>query len=208
MPMIRPETQTSRLLRKAANLLNSVAEAAWTNNLPSPAKWDLHRIGTEAYLAQRDILALLGLPAVVTKPQADFDIAAALDEAAQVVATIPEESQTLFTQWALGRVGSLAESLRRSRYCPPVVETSAYLGEAPYLSQASLHRSARDGSIPWDGTSVRALTNVAELASDGTVGTARTDTAAAPYRAVCITCRRPLTVDEWTDTHPECEATA
>jgi hypothetical protein len=168
MPMISPETQTSRLLRKAANLLNSVAEAAWTNNLPSPAKWDLHRIGTEAYLAQRDILALLGLPAVVTKPQADFDIAAALDEAAQVVATIPEESQTLFTQWALGRVGSLAERLRRSRYCPPVVETSAYRGEAP----------------------------------------AGTDTAAAPYRAVCITCRRPLTVDDGTDPHPGCEATA
>src|SRR5450756_2728372 len=96
--MIRPETQTSRLLRKTANLLNSVAEAAWTSDISSPAKWELHRIGTEAYLAQRDILDMLGLPGVIAEPQVDFDISAALDEAAQVVATIPEEFQTLLTQ--------------------------------------------------------------------------------------------------------------
>jgi hypothetical protein len=60
LAMIRPESQTVRLLRKACNLLGSVAGAAWANNLPSPAKWDLHRIGTQAYLAQRDILDLQG----------------------------------------------------------------------------------------------------------------------------------------------------
>jgi hypothetical protein len=117
MAMISCETQTSRVLRKTANLLNSVAEAAWTNDIPSPAKWDLHRIGADAYLAQRDILVLLGLPGVMAKPQADFDIAAVLDEAAQVVANIPEELQTLVTQRLQERVTSLVErafDLRRA----------------------------------------------------------------------------------------------
>ena len=107
--MIIPETQVLRLLRKTANLLNSVAEAAWAADATSPIKWDLHRIGTEAYLAQRDILDMLGLPGVIAEPQADFDISDALDEAAQVVATIPEEFQTMLTQRLQGRVTSLAQ---------------------------------------------------------------------------------------------------
>jgi hypothetical protein len=109
MAMISCETQTSRVLRKTANLLNSVAEAVWTNDIPSPAKWDLHRIGTDAYLVQRDILVLLGLPGVMAEPQADFDIAAVLDEAAQAVANIPEELQTLVTQRLQERVTSLVK---------------------------------------------------------------------------------------------------
>ena len=109
MAMISCETQTSRVLRKTANLLNSVAEAAWTNDIPSPAKWDLHRVGTDAYLAQRDILVLLGLPGVMAEPQTGFDIAAVLDEVAQVVANIPEELQTLVTQRLQERVTSLVE---------------------------------------------------------------------------------------------------
>jgi hypothetical protein len=70
--MINPETPTGRLLRKAANLLNSVAEAAWTNDIQTPAKWDLHRIGagpTELLLGN--------------------DIAAALEQAAHTLAAIP-----------------------------------------------------------------------------------------------------------------------
>ena len=117
MAMINPETPTGRLLGKTANLLHSVVEAAWTNDIPSPAKWDLHRIGTDAYLAQRDILVLLGLPGVMAEPQADFDIAAVLDEAAQVVANIPEEFQTFVTQRLQERVTSLVErafALRRA----------------------------------------------------------------------------------------------
>jgi hypothetical protein len=51
MAMTCSETQTWRLLRKTANLLNSVAEAAWSSDFSSPAKWDLHRIGSEAYPA-------------------------------------------------------------------------------------------------------------------------------------------------------------
>ena len=114
MAMISRETQTSRLLRKTANLLNSVAEAAWTSDIPSPAKWDLHRIGTEAYLAQRDILTMLGLPEVIAAHEADFDIASALDEAAHVVATIPEEFQTSVTQQMQERVTSLAQRAERA----------------------------------------------------------------------------------------------
>jgi hypothetical protein len=57
---------------------------------------------------------MLGQPGVIAEPQADFDIAAALDEAAQVVATIPEESQTLLTQRLQGRVNSLAERTERA----------------------------------------------------------------------------------------------
>jgi hypothetical protein len=113
MAMISPETQTNQLLRKTANLLNSVAEAAWAADATSPIKWDLHRIGTEAYLAQRDILDMLGQPCVIAEPQADFDIAAALDEAAQVVATIPEESQIMVAQRLQERVTSLAERAER-----------------------------------------------------------------------------------------------
>ena len=111
--MIRPETQTSRLLRKTADLLNSIAEAAWTSDIPSPAKWELHRIGTEAYLAQRDILDMLGLPGVVAERQADLDISAALDQAVRVVDTIPEQFQTLVTKRLQGRVTSLAQSAER-----------------------------------------------------------------------------------------------
>jgi hypothetical protein len=114
MAMISRETQTSRLLRKTANLLNSVAEAAWSSDIPSPAKWDLHRIGTEAYLAQRDILTMLGLPEVIAAHEADFDIASALDEAAHVVATIPEEFQTSVTQQMQERVTSLAQRAERA----------------------------------------------------------------------------------------------
>jgi hypothetical protein len=114
MAMISPETHTRQLLRKTANLLNSVAEAAWAADATSPIKWELHRIGTEAYLAQRDILDMLGQPGVIAEPQADFDITAALDEAAQVVATIPEELQTLLTQRLQGRVNSLAERTERA----------------------------------------------------------------------------------------------
>ena len=114
MAMISCEAQTSRLLRKTANLLNSVAEAAWTSDIPSPAKWDLHRIGTEAYLAQRDILTMLGLPEVIAAHEADFDIASALDEAAHVVATIPEEFQTSVTQQMQERVTSLAQRAERA----------------------------------------------------------------------------------------------
>jgi len=117
MAMINCETQTSRELRKTANLPNSVAEAAWTNDIPSPAKWELHRIGTEAYLVQLDILEMLGRPVVLAESQADFDIAAVLDEAAQVVANIPEEHKTLATQRMQERVTSLVErafALRRA----------------------------------------------------------------------------------------------
>jgi len=114
LAMIRPEAQDSRLLRKAANLLNSVAEAAWTNDIPFPAKWDLHRIGTEAYLAQREILDMLGLPGVIAVSQADFDIATALDQAAQVIAMIPVEFQTLVTQRLQEQVISLAQRAERA----------------------------------------------------------------------------------------------
>lgn len=100
-------------MRNTAILLNSVAEAAWANGIRSPAKWDLHRTGTEAYLAQRDILDVLDLPEVMADPQAGLDIAAALGEAAQVVARIPEECRTLVTQRLLGRVISLAEQAER-----------------------------------------------------------------------------------------------
>ena len=112
--MTRPETQDSWLLMKTANLLNSVAEAAWTSDIPSPARWDLHRIGTEAYLAQREILDMLDLPGVLAMPQADFDIATALDQAAQVVAMIPEELQTVVTQRLQARVISLAQRAERA----------------------------------------------------------------------------------------------
>ena len=73
------------------------------------ARWDLHRIGTDAYIAQRDILDMLGQPGVVVRPEADFDIAAALNEAAQTVATIPEEFQTMVTQRLQRQITSLAE---------------------------------------------------------------------------------------------------
>ena len=57
---------------------------------------------------------MLGLPGVIAEPQVDFDISAALDEAAQVVATIPEEFQTLLTQRLQGLVTSLAERAERA----------------------------------------------------------------------------------------------
>ena len=112
--MISPETETGRLLRSTANLLNSVAEAAWANSIRSPAKWDLHRIGTEAYLAQRDILDVLGLPAVMAEPQADFDIAVALEQAAHTLAAIPRKVRNLDTERLEARVSSLADRAERA----------------------------------------------------------------------------------------------
>jgi hypothetical protein len=108
MVMISPETQTSRLLRKTADLLNSVAEAAWTNDIPSPARWDLHRIGTAAWKAQRDILDMLGQPGALAEPQADFDIVAALGEAAHTLAAIPQAFHNRDTELLGARVSSLA----------------------------------------------------------------------------------------------------
>jgi hypothetical protein len=108
MAMTTPEMQTGRLLRKTAVLLNSVAEAAWTNDTPSPARWDLHRIGTAAYLAQRDILVTLSQGEVPAAPLLGVDIAGALEEAAQTLAAIPQEFHNLDTERMEGRVASLA----------------------------------------------------------------------------------------------------
>ena len=108
MAMTTPEMQTGRLLRKTAVLLNSVAEAAWTNDTPSPARWDLHRIGTAAYLAQREILVTLSQGEVPTEPLLCVDIAGALEEAAQALAAIPQELHNLDTERMERRVASLA----------------------------------------------------------------------------------------------------
>ena len=108
MAMISPETEASRVLRKAADLLNSVAEAAWTNDIPSPARWELHRIGTEAYLAQRDILNAVGQSAEPTETLPGIGIAAALEQAAHTLAAIPQELFTLDTERLEARVSSLA----------------------------------------------------------------------------------------------------
>ena len=112
--LINPETPTGRLLREAANLLHSVVEAAWTNDIPSPAKWDLHRIGTEAYLVQRDILDALGEGAEPTELLPGNDIAATLEQAAHTLAAIPRESSNLDTERVQARVSSLAERAQRA----------------------------------------------------------------------------------------------
>jgi len=109
LAMIRPESQTVRLLRKACNLLGSVAEAAWTNDLPSPAKWDLHRIGTQAYLAQRDILDLQGQDADSCEALPCIEIAAALQETAHTLATIPQAFRDLDTRLLKERSSSIAQ---------------------------------------------------------------------------------------------------
>ena len=108
--MISRETQTSQLLRGTAHLLNSVAQSAWTNDIPSPAKWDLHRIGTEAYLAQRDILDALGEGAEPCETLPGIDIATALKEAAHNLAAIPQQVDNLDTERLEARVSSLARS--------------------------------------------------------------------------------------------------
>src|SRR5450631_3670290 len=51
---------------------------------------------------------------LMAEPQADFDIAAALHEAAQTVATIPQDFQTLVTQRLQGQVTSLAKRAERA----------------------------------------------------------------------------------------------
>ena len=114
MVMINSETETGRLLRKAANLLLSVVEAAWTNEIPSPAKWDLHRIGTEAYLVQRDILDTLGEGAELTALLPGNDIAAALEQAAHTLAAIPQELSKLDTERLEARVSALADRAERA----------------------------------------------------------------------------------------------
>lgn len=108
--MISSESQTVRLLRETANLLNAVAEAAWTNEIPSPARWDLHRVGTEAYLAQREILDSLGQGAEPCKTLSGTDIVAALEEAANTLASIPQHLFNLDTERLEARVSSLARS--------------------------------------------------------------------------------------------------
>lgn len=108
--MISSETQPVRLLRKAANLLDSVAEAAWTNDIPSSARWDFHRVGTEAYLAQREILDSLGQDAEPCETLRLTDIAAALEEAANTLAVIPQQLFNLDTERLEARVSSLART--------------------------------------------------------------------------------------------------
>jgi len=106
--MTSSETQTGRLLRRVAHLLNSVAKAVWAADAASPVKCDLHRIDTvRAYLALRDILDMLGQPELSAEPEAGLDVSAALGEAARILAAIPEELQTIVTQRLQGRVSSL-----------------------------------------------------------------------------------------------------
>ena len=107
-PMISPDMQTTSLLAKTARLLDSVAEAAWTNGIPAPARWDLHRIGTDAYLAQRDILNALGQGAMPVDPLPVVDIAAALEEAAQTLAVISQAGHNVATKRLEQRVAALA----------------------------------------------------------------------------------------------------
>jgi hypothetical protein len=101
-------------LRKAANLLHSVVEAAWTNDIPSPAKWDLHRIGTEAHLVQRDILDALGEGAEPTELLPGNDIAVALEQAADTLAAIPQKLNNLDTERMQARVSALADRAERA----------------------------------------------------------------------------------------------
>lgn len=68
MAMTCSETQTSRLLRKAAHLLKSDTQAAWANDITSPARWVLQPLGTDAYLAQRPTLDTLGQLGAIAKP--------------------------------------------------------------------------------------------------------------------------------------------
>ena len=71
--MISPETQTSPPLRRTTDLLKSVAEASSTSGPPPLATSSIPRIATGAYLAQRNILDMLGLPGGTAKAQADLD---------------------------------------------------------------------------------------------------------------------------------------
>jgi hypothetical protein len=105
--MISPETQVLRLLRKTANLLNSVAEAAWA----------------DTYLAQRDILDMLGQPGIVAEPQSDLGIAAALDEAAQTVATIPRRVPNLGHPAAAG-TSDVTCGTRGTCVCSPACDST------------------------------------------------------------------------------------
>jgi len=114
MAIINPETPTGRLLRETANLLLSVVEAAWSNDIPSPAKWDLHRIGTDAYLVQRDILDALGESVEPTEPLLGNDIVAVLEQAAHNLAAIPQELLNLDTERLEARVFSLADRAERA----------------------------------------------------------------------------------------------
>jgi hypothetical protein len=101
-------------LRETANLLLSVVEAAWSNDIPSPAKWDLHRIGTDAYLVQRDILDALGESVEPTEPLLGNDIVAVLEQAAHNLAAIPQELLNLDTERLEARVFSLADRAERA----------------------------------------------------------------------------------------------
>ncbi len=96
-----------------------------------------------------------------------------------------------------------------TRYCPTDPAEHVSGGYPSQASQASHPRSARDGSTPWDGSSVPNPRSVPGLTCEGTLGTDGTDTPRQPRQPICIRCRRPLTHDDGTHTHPDCgEATA
>ncbi len=84
-----------------------------------------------------------------------------------------------------------------TRYCPPETSQAGYPSQPSQPSQA---RSERDGLPPWDGSSRPNTESRPSLTSNGTPGTAGTDTP----RATCIGCRQPLTYDDGTSTHPTC----
>ena len=67
-------------------------------------------MGTEAYLAQREILDSLGQGAEPCKTLPCTDIVAALEEAANTLASIPQQLFSLDTEWLEARVSSLARS--------------------------------------------------------------------------------------------------
>ena len=85
-----------------------------------------------------------------------------------------------------------------SRYCPDPQ------GEPSQPSQPSQPRSERDGSPPWDGSSVPAPLSVPGLTCDATLGTDRDGSPPTPDARLCEGCGHRLAYDDGTHTHPGC----
>jgi hypothetical protein len=97
-----------------------------------------------------------------------------------------------------------------NRYCPPQPHNPAGSepegqGKPSQPSQASQPSSPRDALPLWDGSSRPNTPSRPSPTSTGTAGTPGTAHPPATQAAICITCRTPLSWDDGTHTHPNCE---
>ncbi|WP_460664687.1 DUF3631 domain-containing protein [Kribbella swartbergensis] len=93
-----------------------------------------------------------------------------------------------------------------ARYCPDPAENGSSQPTVANRPNRPIAGHAGDGSVPWDGSNRPNDPSVPALTWAGTVGTDGTDHPQPPTQATCIRCRQPMSDDDGSHTHRNCES--